>query len=311
RGLIDGKTIVDLAFTGSLVDSQGFLIDGVYEVFVTGSKLTMAGTSTTGLSYNSGILSVLNPTLPASMQITGNRLLLANQKGAYQVILSGLSNPPSVLQYEVDINGDGSIDRNLSGGTTLTIPEVSFADAGSYTMKVTAKSNGQIVSASSFAIAVSPETSATENWLSAMDTDRDTSVSPLDVLVVINTINTGGGRYSFDYDVDRDGNISPLDVLIVINFLNTSPANRRDPIGDLVMAESGGNPGITADRSVAGRITNNSRSLFASLNGSDRLDISDLVAQDGSFAITDSVFTDLFGIIPDGTHVLSRSSRKG
>jgi hypothetical protein len=144
-----------------------------------------------------------------------------------------------------------------------------------------------------------------------MDTDRDTSVSPLDVLVVINSINTGGGRYSFDYDVDRDGNISPLDVLIVINFLNTSPANRKDPIGDLVMAESGGNTGITADRSVTGRIANDSRSLFASLNGSDRLDISELVAQDGSFAITDSVFTDLFGIIPDGTHVLSLSTRSG
>ena len=311
RGLVDGKTIVDLAFTGSLVDSQGFLIDGVYEVFVTGSKVTMAGTNITGLSYNSGILSVLNPSLPASMQITGKSLLLANQKGTYQVVVSGLSNPPAVLQYEVDVDGNGTIDRNLSGGTSLTIPEVSFADAGSYTMKVTAKSNGQILSAASFAIAVSPEASATESWLSAMDTDRDTSVSPLDVLVVINTINTGGGRYDFDYDVDRDGNISPLDVLIVINFLNTSPANRKDPIVDLVMAESGGNQGITADRSVTGRINNNSRSLFASLDGSDRLDISELVAQDGSFAITDSVFTDLFGIIPDGTYVLSLSTRSG
>lgn len=311
RGLVDGKTIVDLVFSGSLVDSQGFLIDGVYEVFVTGSKVTMAGTNITGLSYNSGILSVLNPSLPASMQITGNGLLLAKQLGAYQVTISGLSNPPAVLQYEVDIDGNGTIDRNLSGGTSLTIPEVSFADAGSYTMKVTAKASGQILSTASFAIAVSPEASATESWLSAMDTDRDTSVSPLDVLVVINTINTGGGRYDFDYDVDRDGNISPLDVLIVINFLNTSPANRKDPIGDLVMAESGGNPGITADRSVTGRVTNNSRSLFASLNGSDRLDISELVEQDGRFAITDSVFTDLFGIIPDGTYVLSLSTRSG
>jgi hypothetical protein len=77
------------------------------------------------------------------------------------------------------------------------------------------------------------------------------------------------------------------------------------------MAESGGNTGITADRSVTGRIANDSRSLFASLDGSDRLDISDLVAQDGSFAITDSVFTDLFGIIPDGTYVLSLSTRSG
>ncbi len=311
RSLVDGKTFVDLAFSGSLVDTQGFLIDGVYEVFVTGSKVTMAGSSTTGLSYNSGILPVLNPVAPGTVKIAGKSLLLAKQKETYQVTLSGLANPPQVLQYEVDLDGDGLIDRNLSGGTSIAIPDVSFADAGSYTMKVTSKSNGQILGTASFAIAVTPETSATENWLSAMDTDRDSSVSPLDVLVVINSINTGGGRYSFDYDVDRDGNISPLDVLIVINYLNTSAAGRVDTLGDLVMVDSGGNSGITADRTFNGRILTSSRSLFASLDGSDRLDISEFVAQNGTFAITDQVFTDLFGIIPDGTHVLSLSTRTG
>jgi hypothetical protein len=305
RSLIDGRTVVDLAFGGSLADPQGFLIDGVYEVFVTGSKVTTAGTNTTGLSYNSGSLSVMNPALPASMQITGNGLLFANQKGAYQVTLGGLTSPPQVIQYDVDLNGDGTIDRNLSAGTSLSIPEVSFSQAGSYTMKVTAKSGSEILSASSFAIAVSPETSSTENWLSAMDTDRDTSISPLDVLVVINSINAGGGRYNFDYDVDRDENISPLDVLIVINYLNTSPVGRADTLGNLSMAESGGNSGITADRTINGRILTNTRSLFASLNGSD------LVSPDGSFQITDQVFGDLFGIIPDGTHVLSLSTRSG
>jgi hypothetical protein len=311
RGLVDGKTVVDLTFSGSLVDPQGYLIDGVYEVFVTGSKVTMAGTNITGLSYNSGILSVLNPVSAGLVQINGNTLLLAKQKGAYQVTLSGLSDVPQVLQYDVDVDGNGTVDRNLSGGTTLTIPDVSFAQAGSYTMKVVARSSGQILGSASFAIAVSPETSSTENWMSAMDTDRDTSVSPLDVLVVINSINTGGGRYSFDYDVDRDGNISPLDVLIVINYLNTSPSGRIDTLGELIMAESGGNTGITANRSVQGKILTSTRSLFASLDGSDRLDISNLVAQDGSFAITDEVFSDLFGIIPDGTYVLSLSTRSG
>ncbi|MFM8573640.1 MAG: cadherin domain-containing protein [Pirellula sp.] len=311
RSLIDGRTVVDLAFGGSLADPQGFLIDGVYEVFVTGSKVTAAGTNTTGLSYNSGSLSVMNPALPAFMQITGNGLLFANQKGAYQVTLGGLTSPPQVIQYDVDLNGDGTIDRNLSAGTSLSIPEVSFSQAGSYTMKVTAKSGSEILSASSFAIAVSPETSSTENWLSAMDTDRDTSISPLDVLVVINSINAGGGRYNFDYDVDRDENISPLDVLIVINYLNTSPVGRADTLGNLSMAESGGNSGITADRTINGRILTNTRSLYASLDGSDRLDISDLVAQDGSFLITDQVFGDLFGIIPDGTHVLSLATKSG
>lgn len=311
RGLVDGKTYVDLTFSGPLVDGQGYLIDGVYELFVTGSKVTAAGTSTTGISYNSGILPVLNPQLPGSMVISGNSLLFAKQKSSFQVSVTGLIDPPQVLQYDVDLDGDGVIDRTLSGGTTITIPDVSYSEAGSYTMKVVAKASGQLISIGKLAIAVTPETSPIENWISAMDTDRDSSISPLDVLVVINSINTGGGRYTFDYDVDRDSNISPLDVLIVINYLNSSSSGRVESLGDLVMAESGGNSGITADRTVTGRILTETRSLFASLNGSDKLDISGIVSSDGRFVITDEVFSDLFGIIPDGTYVLSLSTRTG
>ena len=311
RTLVDGKSVVDLVFTGSLVDTKGFLVDGLYEVFVTGSKTAAVGTNAAGLSYNSGNLPVLNPLPPATVQIIGNNLLLAKQKYTFQTSVTGLSNAPQILQYEIDLDGDGTVDRNLSGPTTLSIPEVSFANAGSYTMKLTAKAAGEILGTASFAIAVTPETSSNENWVSAMDTDRDTSVSPLDVLVLINSINTGGGTYFLDFDVDRDGNISPLDVLIVINYLNTSASGRVDPIGDLAMVESGGFSGITADRTVTGRVLGNSRSLFASLNGSDRLDISQVVTNDGSFTITDEVFSDLFGIIPDGTHLLSLSTRSG
>ena len=77
------------------------------------------------------------------------------------------------------------------------------------------------------------------NKLLPLDTDNDTTVSPLDVLVIINHINartTQGNDYSlatvgannltaddrfFPYlDADADGTISPLDVLVVINFIN-------------------------------------------------------------------------------------------
>ena len=229
RTLVDGKTVVDLVFTGPLVDTQGFLVDGLYEVFVTGSKTAAVVTNAAGLSYNSGNLPVLNPLPPATVQILGNNLLLAKQKYTFQTSVTGLSNAPQILQYEIDLDGDGTVDRNLSGPTTLSIPEVSFANAGSHTMKLTAKAAGEILGTASFAIAVTPETSSNENWVSAMDTDRDASVSPLDVLVLINSINTGSGTYLLDFDVDRDGIISPLDVLAVIDYLNTSASGPAVP----------------------------------------------------------------------------------
>ncbi len=65
------------------------------------------------------------------------------------------------------------------------------------------------------------------NPLRPLDVDGDTTVSPLDVLVMINRINSiGGGAIPVPYtetnfyDPDGDGVISPLDVLVIINFLN-------------------------------------------------------------------------------------------
>jgi hypothetical protein len=66
------------------------------------------------------------------------------------------------------------------------------------------------------------------NPVNPLDTDDDRTVSPLDVLIVINYINKGGaGKLSaplakpeYFPDVDSDGFISPLDVLSIINYLN-------------------------------------------------------------------------------------------
>lgn len=66
------------------------------------------------------------------------------------------------------------------------------------------------------------------NPINRMDVDQDQSVSPLDVLSMINDINQYGARSlgrltqrAVNYlDVDGDGSLSPLDILNVINHLN-------------------------------------------------------------------------------------------
>jgi hypothetical protein len=62
----------------------------------------------------------------------------------------------------------------------------------------------------------------------AQDADANGSVQPLDVLVIINYINSHPNvttplGTSFYVDVSNDGIVSALDVLQVINLLNTQP----------------------------------------------------------------------------------------
>jgi hypothetical protein len=68
------------------------------------------------------------------------------------------------------------------------------------------------------------------NRLQPLDVSNDGGVSPIDALLVINSLNTAGSRslsgessgeaaHPF-YDVNRDGFLSPLDALRVINYLN-------------------------------------------------------------------------------------------
>jgi VCBS repeat-containing protein len=58
------------------------------------------------------------------------------------------------------------------------------------------------------------------NFDNPMDTNVDSAVSPMDVLVVVNAIEMGSS--DMYPDVNADGHISPLDALAVVNYLNGS-----------------------------------------------------------------------------------------
>lgn len=70
------------------------------------------------------------------------------------------------------------------------------------------------------------------NPRNALDTDGDGVVSPLDVLIIINRINSGASDAisvprtdSYFYDANGDGFASPLDALIVVNYINSQGQN--------------------------------------------------------------------------------------
>ncbi len=58
------------------------------------------------------------------------------------------------------------------------------------------------------------------NHLEPRDVNGDEFVSPLDVLLIINTINSGDLDSDHQCDTNNDGSISPIDALMVVNRLN-------------------------------------------------------------------------------------------
>ena len=58
--------------------------------------------------------------------------------------------------------------------------------------------------------------------ISSCDTNRDGRISPMDVLRIINALNSSNFESDEELDVNLDGNVTPLDILIVINYLNSN-----------------------------------------------------------------------------------------
>jgi hypothetical protein len=72
-----------------------------------------------------------------------------------------------------------------------------------------------------------------------LDANLDYSVSPLDVLVVIDTLNRSGASLPVGpdspihaYDVNLDGWVTPLDALAVIDYLNTNSTKGGEGAGE-------------------------------------------------------------------------------
>lgn len=90
-----------------------------------------------------------------------------------------------------------------------------------------------------------------QNAFEPMDVNDDDFISPVDALLVINSLNadgsrelTAGGGGSPYLDVNGDGFVSPIDALMVINWLNAaSAAEAPDSAGSAGAGSTGGSVG--------------------------------------------------------------------
>ena len=161
--------------------------------------------------------------------------------GSFGITEIDLSNPlPQTLEYSADAIA------NLNQSKTLRVisgEKDSLIDTAGWKQDLTRIENGKIwhrfIRNQSYLDVQNAR--SWQNPTNPMDADGSGDVSPLDVLVIINQINSSIGGQSqlpdFDpqapkdfrfLDIDGDGTLSPLDVLTVINFINARSGRRGE-----------------------------------------------------------------------------------
>lgn len=111
-------------------------------------------------------------------------------------------------------------DDTVSYGSGWAVRRPQFSDGAM--MHVLLQRNAAVLVAN---------TTPWQNPLNALDPNRDGHISPVDALIVVNTVNEVAGRAlptptSFDtlpefyFDTNGDGAVSPIDALLIFNFLS-------------------------------------------------------------------------------------------
>lgn len=198
-----------LVFTGSAVDS-------------TGETRIVKWDQQGALVYQSAQTDLL------AFKSSGRLELVQSQLGAAVIVrdkdladLLGVQPDSPVLATDLAIlNGRGFVNAELTA--------ISERDGEIFIGVTGNDGNGKLVHGlvvASLELFPSPW----QNQMLRVDVSESGRPSPLDVLVVINELNSRGGRQlnssdlamSFKLDVTGDGFLSPLDVLVVINYLNS------------------------------------------------------------------------------------------
>jgi hypothetical protein len=131
------------------------------------------------------------------------------------------------------VAGTGDTDNaafNISGALLRATNSFNFETKSSYSIRIRSTDQDGLFTEKTFTISVTdvPEVPY-QNPTNPYDVDNDRSVSPLDVLTIINLINSIGASIPFDQlpestpfvNVNGDNQIDPLDVLALINFINS------------------------------------------------------------------------------------------
>ena len=307
------RSVTNLVFSGEFIQ-EGKLLSGEYQLHVDGNDVRSLDTDTGADDSRSETYRVTPSILPAKLTLTQRGTASVSQRSQFEVSVVG-ANGSSRYTYRLDSNNDGVYDRvYLNATSPYLISDVQFERSGTQTVRAVAESQFIVQAVGELVVSVrSGWAGSASQWLSSLDTDRDGTVSPLDVLAVINHINANSGTLvatNFSLDVDRDSTISPLDVLAVVNHLNLGAPDDLAFLS-LRMSNTGEQDGFTSQLSIDGVVADARNELFLSLNGGARRNATRFVQANGSFELTDIAMRDLFGEVRDGENTVSAFVREG
>lgn len=204
---------------------------------IVGNQLRAATTLNfaTGSFYTIRIRTTDQSGLSLEQQVLIRAMPIANNDTA--TVLSNSSITVDVKDNDLHSLGNTLVivDQALSAGSATVVgdsilfnPSDEFRGIARFTYQLQI-APGVFSNTSTVSIGVAG--SARQNPWMILDVDSDGNISPLDVLVIINLLNSYGPSIPVEilgnsiekpfYDTDGDGFISPLDVLSVINHLNS------------------------------------------------------------------------------------------
>lgn len=181
------------------------------------------------------------------------------------ITLSGTSVPELASGYTVGVVG--VVDQDSGDEHTLSVNDERFeivnrnlklrdgvyvrrSDQAEIQLTITARDllDSTRSFSKDFVLNVLSNEQPWHNVVEPTDVDGDGDTSPIDVLIIINSLNNLGPRALIDpipyedgeprfFDVNGDGKLTPIDALIIVNLLNR---------GGSGSAESGGGDGATS-----------------------------------------------------------------
>ena len=181
----------------------------------------------------------LNPTSISENGGTSAGKVTRNTPTEAALVVSLSSSDPSAATVPVTVT--------IPAGATFVTFTISAVDDsvvdGDQLTTITAAAIGHVLAEQTLEVTNDELGSMWQNQRNPLDVNDDGFISPMDVLLIINDINSFGARSllgtlpgnslpSYFIDVNGDYKSTPMDILLVINYLNNESIEKRKWLGE-------------------------------------------------------------------------------
>lgn len=182
---------------------------------------------------------------PNQVPVANTDSAVASEDGTVTInVLANDSDPDggTILATSVVITQQpqhGTVSVNATTGVVTYAPHTNYDGADQFRYTVT-DNRGGVSNVGVVNITVTDTPEPFYNRARPVDVDNDNHITPNDILLIINLLNSQGagffpapsGQVTVFSDVDGDNALSPSDALIVINYLNTFGASEGELTND-------------------------------------------------------------------------------